>query len=1314
MAVLSAAQLAAAATTAPFSIDLLRFTYSYGSVVHQPDFTIAGGFPGTQTDPASGWFVSWNALEVPITSSAVGSAWRLTTQQASAVNPSPAKAMSSINGYNLPAGYPSYAPADWVIVADLQNISNATNDGTFYSVDVGVGNYGSDQLGATVSAGWFTGDLAGTHYDHVLTITSSVSLPGGFTWFSGSPSVLLTDLNPQATKLSLKVEITGGGQIFSSYYKRDADTNWTLAQTFTLPKGTGVIGGFAASHPYISVSNGLAPSGAAPTAAPSAPSGLSAFAVAPSSVTLRWQDKAANEKNYLVYRYNGSGWGTPIATLGGDATGYTDNGLQPSSTYYYLVCTQNSVGSGCPAGFATVTTPSTIPAGAPTAPNGLAAVAVSSSAITVNWVDKASNEANYLVYRYNGSGWGSPIATLGANVTNYSDTGLQPSTTYNYWVCAQNSAGSGCPSGFASATTQAGAVATAPAAPSGLGAAATSSSTVTVSWTDKANNESSYLVYRYNGSGWGSPIATLSANATTYADTGLQPSTTYYYWVCAQNSVGSGCPGGFATVTTQAGVATAPAAPSGLSAVATSSSSVTVNWVDNANNETGYLVYRYNGAGWGSPIATLGANTTTYTNTGLQPSTIYYYWVCAQNSVGSSCPSGFATVTTQAGVATAPAAPSGLSAVATSSSSVTVNWVDNANNETGYLVYRYNGSGWGAPIATLGANTTSYADTGLLPSTAYFYWVCSQNSLGSGCPSGFATVTTQASVATAPAAPSGLSAVANSSSSITINWIDNANNETSYLVYRYNGSGWGAPIATLGANTAAYSDTGLQPSTTYFYWVCAQNSIGSGCPGGFATVTTQASVTNSLPVITAQPTDQTVVALSSVTFSVSAVGTPSPTYQWQISSDGTSFSNVPGATSSTYTIPSTAISDSGKRLRVIISNAVGSVTSAVVILSVNASAITKSSVNTRVVGDLAHTCAITSSSQVACWGSGTYGMLGDGGSSSSIAPKLLPSLSGATGLAAGKFFTCASKADGTVACWGYNYYGQLGDQGTTNALAPRSVPGLTGATLVAAGERHACALLSNSTVSCWGNNNFAQLGIGVADSNDFFIARGPTPVPGLTDVVSITAGDFFTCALKSDGTVYCWGGAAGIADFSGSGGPFNTPALVQGLSGVTSIDAGSVHICAVKSDRTVTCWGSNAYGQLGNGTANAIVGLSSVPNLIGAVAVSSGPSHTCALLSDTTMSCWGWNQYGAIGDGTTGIGYARFTPTAVSGMNGVLAMSATGSTNSGNTCAIKSDGTAWCWGRDNGQLGVDGVSQSSCFGVGCQLTPARVISGLVF
>ncbi len=165
-------------------------------------------------------------------------------------------------------------------------------------------------------------------------------------------------------------------------------------------------------------------------------------------------------------------------------------------------------------------------------------------------------------------------------------------------------------------------------------------------------------------------------------------------------------------------------APSGLSASASSTGAITLNWTDNSTDETGFEIKRKTGAnGIYSLIGTAGAGVTTYPDSGLSDGTTYTYQVRAINAAGKSGYSLAASATTPL------APPSALSAVAASSSQINLSWTDNSSTETGISIERATTSGGSYTlIGTAASNATSYSDTGLPSSTTYYYRVSSYSS----------------------------------------------------------------------------------------------------------------------------------------------------------------------------------------------------------------------------------------------------------------------------------------------------------------------------------------------------------------------------------------------------------------------------------------------------------------------------------------------------------------------------------------------------------------------------------------------------------
>ena len=190
----------------------------------------------------------------------------------------------------------------------------------------------------------------------------------------------------------------------------------------------------------------------------------------------------------------------------------------------------------------------------------------------------------------------------------------------------------------------------------------------------------------------------------------------------------------------------APTGPTGLTATAVSSSQINLTWVDSDTTEQGFKIERCTGAGCSNfaQIATVGANVTSYSNTGLTGSTSYSYRVRAYNAGGDSNYSNTASAVTQAAPAL-PAAPTNLAATVISKSQINLSWTDNANNETGFRIERCKGSTCTnfALIATVGANVTSYANTNLTANTTYRYRVYAYNASGNSGYSNVATATTR-------------------------------------------------------------------------------------------------------------------------------------------------------------------------------------------------------------------------------------------------------------------------------------------------------------------------------------------------------------------------------------------------------------------------------------------------------------------------------------------------------------------------------------------------------------------------------------------
>jgi hypothetical protein len=304
---------------------------------------------------------------------------------------------------------------------------------------------------------------------------------------------------------------------------------------------------------------------------------------------------------------------------------------------------------------------------------------------------------------------------------------------------------------------------------------------------------------------------------------------------------------------------------------------------------------------------------------------------------------------------------------------------------------------------------------------------------------------------------------------------------------------------------------------------------------------------------------------------------------------------------------------------------------------------------------------------------------------------------------------CARKYDGTLWCWG------------NNATRPTQVDALGNAVVqFASGDQHSCAVKTDGTLWCWGVNSWGQLGYGSGFDGSDYMIYPPAQVSALGGkATEVQAGSQHTCAREKDGSMWCWGfNASGQLGSSVDSGV--QPAQVPGIAiahiadmstsdqatyairtdgslayfsdsfsydlsnlvnSVMQASAGRYHACAVETDGTLWCWGANDQGQLGVGLDDGSTETDTpiqVTSLGSSVAqVSAGGESTCAVKADGSAWCWG----GQVDLGNSGDPPAP--PSQVTAFGANVAKVAAGESTA---CALKRDGTVWCWDT-NGQPG---------------------------
>jgi len=236
---------------------------------------------------------------------------------------------------------------------------------------------------------------------------------------------------------------------------------------------------------------------------------------------------------------------------------------------------------------------------------------------------------------------------------------------------------------------------------------------------------------------------------------------------------------------------------------------------------------------------------------------------------------------------------------------------------------------------------------------------------------------------------------------------------------------------------------------------------------------------------------------------------------------------------------------------------------------------------------------------------------------------------------------------------------------------------------VAAGYGHACAVAAGR-MYCWGDDGDGQLGVATSDGGG--AGQPPVVVPG-GPWIAPAAGSTHTCALASDGGVWCWGGNANGQLGSGDRTSRAEPRQVMLPAKAVDVRTAFEFTCAVLADASAWCWGYNWEGQLGLGDTHP--GEDHLePIQLGSTRdwtfVATGQGHGCGIRAPGRLYCWGRNTDSQLGQGFTQPEQLR-SPTQVGDDADWVEVGCSQST----TCARKRNGSLWCWGaQGSGALAV--------------------------
>ncbi|MBK8256936.1 MAG: hypothetical protein IPK82_30215 [Polyangiaceae bacterium] len=322
-------------------------------------------------------------------------------------------------------------------------------------------------------------------------------------------------------------------------------------------------------------------------------------------------------------------------------------------------------------------------------------------------------------------------------------------------------------------------------------------------------------------------------------------------------------------------------------------------------------------------------------------------------------------------------------------------------------------------------------------------------------------------------------------------------------------------------------------------------------------------------------------------------------------------------------------------------------------------------------------CGIHLDGSLWCWGLGTDKVLGVSGVNVAMDPIQVGNQTDWAMVSTGMNHVCALKTDGDVYCWGNPMSGAASTAG--GSAVPMLVA--TGYMFVDAGTEVTCGIKADGTLWCWGDNDRWQLGIGSSNPK---LSSTPLQVGTHIDWRRVEVGDSAVCGIRQEGSLYCWGGLNYYYQLAAEYFATVPPPAVTSMAPVlvgepnsyseVALSTGTIYFgsaCARRKTGEVDCWGDNSQGQLGMGS----FGNKDLPTAVGSGPWKAGDG-TCAIKQDGTLWCWA-------------LSYIKDPQISPKQSGTATDWKDVTTSGSGSQCAIKNDNTLWCWGTsDSGALGL--------------------------